>query len=66
MNLTYSSVRGNGKIRYEFFKEAKNLMLEKNGKWYKDDAKGIFTYFKLYDDDIWLGLAEKYKDYFVF
>ncbi len=66
MNLTYSSVRGNGKIRYEFFKEAKNLMLERNGKWYKDDAKGIFTYFKLYDDDIWLGLAEKYKEYFIF
>lgn len=40
-------------------------MLDRNGKWYKDDAKGIFTYFKLYDDDIWLGLAEKYKEYFI-
>ncbi len=65
MNLTYNSVRGNGKIRYEFLQEAKQLMLDRNGKWYKDDAKGIFTYFKLYDDDIWLGLAEKYKEYFI-
>ena len=41
-------------------------MLERNGKWYKDDAKGIFKYFKLFDDDIWISLAEKYKNYFVF
>lgn len=66
MNLTYSGINGNGVIRHNFFKEAKEMMLEKNGKWYKDNAKGIFKYFKLYDDDIWLGLAKKYKEYFVF
>ena len=66
MNLSFCGINGNGIIRHKFFKEAKELMLERSGKWYKDDAKGIFTYFKLFDDDIWLGLAEKYKDYFVF
>lgn len=66
MNLSFCGINGNGIIRHKFFKEAKELMLERNGKWYRDDAKGIFTYFKLFDDDIWLGLAEKYKDYFVF
>lgn len=66
MNLTYLSISGNGKIRYDFFHEAKKIMIERNKKLYRDDAKGIFKYFKLYDDDIWLGLAEKYKKYFVF
>lgn len=66
MNLSYCGINGNGIIRHNFFKEAKELMLKRKGKWYKEDAKGIFTYFKLFDDDIWLGLAEKYKDYFVF
>ena len=66
MNLTYNGINGNGLKRYEFFQDAKKLMLERNGKWYKDDAKGIFKYFKLFDDDIWISLAEKYKNYFVF
>lgn len=66
MNLSFCGINGNGLIRYHFFKDAKELMLERNGKWYKDDATGIYTYFKLFDDDIWLGLAEKYKEYFVF
>lgn len=66
MNLSFCGINGNGIVRYNFFKEAKELMLEKNGKWYKDDATGIFTYFKLFDDDIWLSLADKYKEYFVF
>ena len=65
MNLTYNAIRGEGDIRYKFFKEAKTIMLERNGKCYKDNAKVIFKYFKLYDDDIWLGLAEKYKEYFI-
>lgn len=66
MNLTYCAISGKGKIRYNFLKEAQKCMLEKGKKLYKDNAKGIYTYFKLYDDDIWLGLAEKYKEYFVF
>ena len=41
-------------------------MLERNGKWYQDDAKGIFKYFKLFDDDIWLDVAAKFKDIFSF
>jgi hypothetical protein len=32
---------------------------------HKDNATGIYKYFKLYDDEIWLKLAEKYKEYFV-
>ena len=66
MNLSFCGINGNGIIRHYFFKDAKEQMLERNGKWYRDDAKGIYKYFKLFDDDIWLGLAEKYKDYFVF
>ena len=66
MNLTYNAIRGEGLIRHQFFEEARELMLEKNGKWYQDDAKGIFKYFKLFDDDIWLGLADKYSEYFLF
>lgn len=66
MNLSFCGINGNGIVRDNFFEEAKELMLERNGKWYKDDATGIFTYFKLFDDDIWLSLADKYKQYFVF
>ena len=66
MNLTFLAINGFGEIRENFFREAKNMMLERHGVWHKNNAKGIYTYFKLFDDDIWLGLAEKYKDYFVF
>lgn len=66
MNLTFCGIDGHGRERYSFFREAKTKMLEKNGKWYKDDAEGIFKYFKLFDDEIWLELAEKYKEYFSF
>lgn len=66
MNLTFCGMNGNGLARHNFFKEAKMLQLERYGKWYQDEAKGIYTYFKLYDDDIWLGLARKYNDFFVF
>ena len=41
-------------------------MKKRNKKLSQIDEKGIYSYFKLYDDDIWLGLAEKYKEYFVF
>ena len=66
MNLTFCGMTGNGLARHNFFKEAKQMQLERNGKWYQDGAKGIYTYFKLYDDDIWLGLAQKYKEFFIF
>jgi len=66
MNLTYLSLSGYGDIRERFFAEAKKKMLERYGVWHKSNAKGIFTYFKLFDDDIWLGLADKYKEHFVF
>lgn len=66
MNLTFCGINGNGVARHNFFKEAKMMQLNRNGKWYQNGAKGIYTYFKLYDDDIWLGLAKKYKDFFVF
>ena len=66
MNLTYCGMNGNGGARSNFFREAKMMQLERHGKWYQEGAKGIYTYFKLYDDDIWLGLAKKYNDFFVF
>lgn len=66
MALTYGGINGHGKDRYDFFQEAKQLMRERHGKLYRDDAKGIFKYFKLFDDDIWLSLYEKYKDKFDF
>ena len=66
MNLTFCGINGNGQARSEFFREAKNVQLEKSGKWYQEGAKGIYTYFKLYDDDIWLNLGKKYEKYFVF
>lgn len=66
MNLTYCGINGNGQARSEFFREAKNVQLERSGKWYQEGAKGIYTYFKLYDDDIWLNLGKKYEKYFVF
>lgn len=66
MNLTYCGINGNGEVRYNFLKEAKEIMLERNIRLNKKVEKGIYSYFKLYDDDIWLGLAEKYKKYFVF
>ena len=66
MNLTFCGINGNGQARSEFFKEAKTVQLERSGKWYQEGAKGIYTYFKLYDDDIWIELGKKYEKYFVF
>ena len=66
MNLTFCGINGNGQARSDFFKEAKTVQLERSGKWYQEGAKGIYTYFKLYDDDIWLELGKKYEKYFVF
>ena len=66
MNLTYLSLSGYGNIRESFFAEARDKMLERYGVWHKNNAKGIFTYFKLFDDDIWLSLADKYKEHFAF
>ncbi len=66
MNLTYNSMNGNAVIKKEFLHRANLMMNQKGKKIYRDDAKGIYKYFKLYDDDIWLSLAEEYKKYFVF
>lgn len=66
MNLSFCAISGKGSIRQNFLKEAKKIMFEKNGRLSVENAKGIYKYMKLYDDDIWLGLAEKYKEYFIF
>ena len=66
MNLTYLSLSGYGRIRECFFEEAKEKMLKRHGHWYKNNAKGVYTYFKLFDDDIWLELSKKYSEHFVF
>lgn len=66
MNIAYSVISGHGEVKYNFLKEAKETSLEENGKCYKDNAKGIYKYFKLYDDKLWLKLAKKYEQYFEF
>ena len=66
MNLAYCAISGDGQVKNDFLEEAKRMQIERNGKLHQNNAKGIFTYFKLYDDDIWIGLANKYKEYFVF
>ena len=66
MNLTFASISGYGEIRDAFFREGKKIMIERHGAWYKEDAKGIYKYFKLFDDDVWKGLEEKYRKYFEF
>lgn len=64
MNLTYCAIIGKSDVRHRFFVEAKQKMADKNKKLYKEDATGIYTYFKLYDDDVWLELYKKYKNEF--
>lgn len=66
INIAFAVINGHGEVKYNFFKEAKEIVASKNQKWYKDDAKGIYKYFKLYDDELWLSLADKYKEYFEF
>ena len=66
MNLTFGGISGKGKMRHKFLMECKNEMVKRCGKTYQDGAKGIYTYFRLYDDDIWLGTAENYQDEFDF
>lgn len=66
MNIAYSVISGHGEVKNNFLKEAKETVIAKNQKWYKENAKGIFTYFKLYDDELWLSLAKKYEKYFEF
>ncbi len=66
INLIYLTINGKKWIKHNFLQEAKTLMLERKHELHNDDAKGIFyKYFKLYDDDIWIGLAEKYEKYFL-
>lgn len=66
VNIAYSVISGHGEVKNNFFKEAKEIVLSRNKKWYKEDAKGIYKYFKLYDDELWLSLAKKYEKYFEF
>ena len=66
MNLTYGSISGHGIMRHKFLSECKNEMIKRRGKTFLDGAKGIYTYFKLYDDDIWLGMVDKFKNEFTF
>lgn len=65
-NIAFSVINGHGDVKYNFFKDAKETVIARNEKWYKEDAKGIYKYFKLYDDELWLGLAKKYEKYFEF
>lgn len=64
INLTYETLIGNVKLKESFFHEAKRQMIEKGRKLKKDNVKGIYETFKLYDDDIWIELTEKYKNEF--
>lgn len=64
INLTYETLIGNPKLKEKFFAEAKQMMIEKGRKLKKENVKGIYETFKLYDDDIWIELTEKYKSEF--
>ena len=66
MSLTYGAISGKGKMRHKFLTECRNEMIKRNGKTYLDGAKGIYTYFRLYDDDIWLGIAKDFENEFDF
>lgn len=64
VNLSYLAVTGGGDLTREFFARGKEEMIKRNRPLYKDDAKGIFKDFRLYDDDIWIALTEEYSKYF--
>lgn len=64
INLTYETLIGNPKLRQDFMREAKEKMIEKGSSLQRENAKGIYRTFKLYDDDIWIFLTEKYKKQF--
>lgn len=66
MNLAYTSIIGHGEVKTRFLKEAKKIALDSKAGLNKPNAKGIYKYFKLYDDDLWLGLAKKYEKEFEF
>lgn len=62
MNLTYGAICGKGEVRHAFFTEAMAKMKNAGKKLYKEDATGIYKYFKLYDDDIWINSYNNYKN----
>lgn len=64
INLTYETLIGNSKLKVSFFREAKEKMIAKGNLLHREDAKGIYKTFKLYDDDIWIELTNKYKNNF--
>ena len=64
INLTYETLIGNVKVKEEFFQEAKRKMIENGRSLKKANVKGIYETFKLYDDDIWISLTDKYKSEF--
>lgn len=64
INLTYETLLGNSSIKDRFFTEAKLMMINRNSQLHRENAKGIYKTFKLYDDDIWISLTEKYKNKF--
>lgn len=66
MNIAYSVISGHGEVKHNFLKEARETVIQNNIKWYKDNAKGIYKYFRLYDDKLWLSLGQKYEKYFEF
>lgn len=64
INLTYETLIGNYELKKNFMSEAKEMMKMKGKSLQKEDAEGIYKTFKLYDDDIWLFLTEKYEKEF--
>lgn len=66
VNLAYATISGHVEIKSNFLREAKETVTSRGEKWYRPEAKGIYKYFKLYDDELWLSLAKKYEEYFEF
>ena len=65
VNLSLLGITGKGHLIHEFFRRAKEEMSLKGEILHLHDAKGIYKDFRLYDDDVWLKVAEEFKDEFI-
>ncbi|MBR3512274.1 MAG: metallophosphoesterase family protein [Clostridia bacterium] len=65
VNLSFLGIIGDRKIIKSFFAKAKEKMIEEHRSMIKPDANGIYSTFRLFDDDIWIELTKEYEKYFV-
>lgn len=65
MNLMFLVTNGRPDVRRKFFSEASELMAQKGDNIYMSNVEGIYSTFKMIDDDVWKKLEEKYKHEFL-